>query len=101
MSQIISALFVRSDSIYYDLGLDCWDIVRDARNWPGGNPCIAHPPCRAWGSFSWNAKPRPDEKHLAITAVAMVRANGGVLEHPRASKLWSAAGLPLSDEKDI
>lgn len=40
------------------------------------------------------AKPRHDEKQLAIFAVAQVRRFGGVLEHPAASTLWIEASLP-------
>jgi hypothetical protein len=29
---MISALYVRRDSIYKTLGVDCWDIDRDAKN---------------------------------------------------------------------
>jgi hypothetical protein len=58
----VSALFVRKDSIYKELGVDCWDAERNALNWPGGNPLIAHPPCRAWGQLSHWAKPLPGEK---------------------------------------
>lgn len=94
----VSALFVRQDSIYKQLGVDCWDIDRDARNWPGGNPLIAHPPCRAWGRFRAFANPRPDEKQLAITAIDLIRKWGGVLEHPAASSLWKCVGLPLPGE---
>lgn len=83
-----SALYVRRDSIYKTLGLDCWDIDRDARNYNGSGPVIVHPPCRAWGQLSHMAKPRVDEKELAIKAISQVRQFGGVLEHPRGSKLW-------------
>ena len=85
---LVSALFVRSDSIYKQLGVDCWDFERNALNWPGGNPIIAHPPCRSWGQLSHFAKPRQGEKELAFFAIEMIRKYGGVLEHPRASRLW-------------
>ena len=91
----VSALFVRKDSVYKSLGIDCWDIDRDARKWPGGNSVIAHPPCRAWGQLSHFAKPRPDEKQLAVWSIEQIRRYGGVLEHPRASKLWPFMGLLL------
>jgi len=89
-----AALFVRSDSPYFDLGADCWTIDRDARLYRGDAPVVAHPPCRAWGRLRAFAKPRPDEKDLALFAVDTVRRCGGVLEHPEASSLWPAAGLP-------
>lgn len=73
-----------------------WDADRDARKWPGGTPCVAHPPCRAWGNFAWRAQPRSDEKALGLWAVDQVRRFGGVLEHPRGSKLWKAKELPLT-----
>lgn len=97
---MVSVLFVREDSVYKTLGVDCWDIHRDARTWPGGNPIVAHPPCRAWGQLSHMAKPRPDEKELAIFAIQMIRKYGGVLEHPRASKLWPHLNLPKGDKTD-
>jgi len=92
---MISALFVRQDSIYKQLGVDCWDIDRDARLWPGGNAIIAHPPCRAWGQLSHFARPREGEKDYAIQCVKWIRQWGGVLEHPRASRLWSEMSLPM------
>lgn len=90
----VSVLFARSDSCYTELACDVWDIGRDARNFSGCGPVIAHPPCRAWGRFSRVAKPRHDEAALGLFAVDAVRRCGGVLEHPHASKLWAAAGLP-------
>lgn len=91
----VAVLFARSDSIYKAMPeCDVWDIARDARKWPGGCPVVAHPPCRAWGRLRAFAKPRDDEKALALFAVEQVRRFGGVLEHPAASTLWAAASLP-------
>lgn len=91
----VAVLFARSDSIYKSLpGCDVFDMERDARKWQGGAPVVAHPPCRGWGRLRAFAKPREDEKALALFAVVMVRRWGGVLEHPEASSLWGAAGLP-------
>jgi hypothetical protein len=94
--QSVAVLFARQDSIYKTMpGTDVFDIERDARNYRGALPVVAHPPCRAWGKLSYFAKPRPDEKDLAFFAIDAVRAFGGVLEHPKDSKLWPAACLPL------
>lgn len=95
----VAALFVRQDSIYKTMpGVDCWDIDRDARLWPGGCPVVAHPPCRAWGRLRQFSKPRDGEKDLALLAVAHVRKFGGAMEHPECSSLWPAAGLPKPGE---
>jgi len=88
----VAALFVRRDTHYADLGCDCYDIERDALTWPGGVPCIAHPPCRGWSQLSHFAKPRPGELELAPWAVAQVRKFGGVVEHPFNSRLWAHVG---------
>jgi hypothetical protein len=94
----IAALFVRQDSIYKSIpGVDCYDIDRDARTWPGGCPAVAHPPCRTWGQLKAFAKAPPDEHGLALWAVDRLRAFGGVLEHPSSSDLWREAGLPEPD----
>lgn len=34
---MIAALYVRRDSVYKSMGLDCFDIDRDATNWQGGH----------------------------------------------------------------
>ena len=97
----VAVLFARADSCYKALpGCDVWDAERDARRWPGGCPVVAHPPCRAWGRLRHFAKPRPDEKALALWAVEQVRKFGGVLEHPASSTLWPAAGLPAPGARD-
>lgn len=96
----VSVLFVQSSSIYNQFPVDCWDIVRDARNYTGNNPVVCHPPCRAWGRLKHFSKPRPDEKNLAITAIEFVRKYGGVLEHPSGSSLWRELNLPLGNNTD-
>lgn len=97
----VAVLFARCDSINKTLpGCDVWDADRNALNWPGGCPVVAHPPCRAWGQLRHFAKPFPGEKELAIWAVAAVRENGGVLEHPARSTLWREAELPEPGERD-
>lgn len=98
---MVSVLFARADSNYKLLpGVDVWDAERDARNFPGGTPVVAHPPCRAWGMLANKAKPRRGERALAIFAVRQVRQYGGVLEHPKGSKLWKRAGLPAPGQRD-
>lgn len=97
----VAVLFARADSVYKTLpGCDVWDEARDARQWQGGAPVVAHPPCRAWGSLRHFAKPAPGEKELALFAVDQVRRFGGVLEHPARSSLWPAAGLPAPGQID-
>ncbi len=91
----VAVLFARRDSIYKRiLGTDVWDEGRDARNWPGGAPIIAHPPCRMWGCLKAKAKGTEEEKKLAIWAVQKIRRYGGVLEHPSGSSLWKVLKLP-------
>lgn len=90
----VAALFVRASSPYKSLpGVVCYDEQRDARTYRGPWPVVAHPPCRAWGRLRHMAKPRPDERDLALFALDAVRRFGGVLEHPQASLLWPVAGL--------
>ena len=75
---MITVLFARKDSIYKSIGLDVWDIDRNAMNFDGLNPVIAHPPCRMWGKLSYFAKPRPGEEQTAFHAIDRVRKNGGI-----------------------
>lgn len=97
----VAVLFAREDSVYKSLPeCDVYDIRRDARTYAGGLPVVAHPPCQAWASLRFHAKPRPDEKDLAHFAIAAIRKNGGVLEHPQKSTLWPVAGLPEPGTRD-
>ena len=91
----VAVLFARADSIYKSMPeCDVFDIERDARTWAGGMPLVAHPPCRSWGRLRQFAKPRKDEKMLAVLAVLAVRREGGVVEHPAESSLWVEQMLP-------
>lgn len=97
----VAALFVRPDSHYKSMGLDCYDFERDALTWPGGVPGVYHPPCRAWGKYKAWAKPREGEKELARWSMANCRRFGGVIEHPASSDLWKefhCVGYGMRDE---
>lgn len=98
---LVTALFVRHDSVYKTLpDVDAWDADRDARNWPGGTPLVAHPPCAQWGTLSHMATVNPAEKVLALWSIDRIREFGGVLEHPVRSKLWNNGRLPGPGERD-
>jgi hypothetical protein len=86
----IAALFVRRDSVYKTFPeIDCYDADRDAKSWRGGCPVVAHPPCRTWSMLApVVTRATPGEKALAAWAVGQVRRWGGVLEHPKGSKLF-------------
>lgn len=84
----VTALFTCRSSPYLALGVECYDIDRDARTFTGSGRVICHPPCRAWAKLKGLAKPRPGERELSLFALELVRSNGGVLEHPAHSALW-------------
>ena len=104
---MISILFVAKNSVYKTMtdstgeSLDCWDEERDALNWSGGNPIVAHPPCRLWSRWLRHLSSAPvSEKELARFAVEQVRKFGGVLEHPACSLLWEECSLPVPGKRD-
>ena len=93
---MIAVLFARSDSDYKNYpDFEVYDIERDARQFCKKMPVLAHPPCRARGQLSHMANPREGEKQLAYLALAQVRLNGGVLEHPASSRFFKEAELPI------
>lgn len=101
---MISALFVQTDGCYFNLpGVDPWDEARDARQYSGPNPVVAHPPCQRWGKF-WAGQPLyikrtgirqklGDDGGCFESALHSVRTYGGVLEHPEHSKAWPHFGI--------
>lgn len=101
---MIAALYVESGGKYFGLPLvDPWDQERDARQYSGPHPVVAHPPCQRWGKF-WAGQPlwikRTGERKVKgaddgcfEAALAAVRQYGGVLEHPEGSHAWAHFGL--------
>ena len=89
----VAALYVRRDSVYRDLGCDCYDEGRDARSYSGLLPVVAHPSCRTWSRLRSFSKAPVSERFLALHAIEVVRRVGGVVEHPAGSALWSELGL--------
>jgi len=104
---MIAALFVEPNGSYYGLdGVDPWDIHRDARQYSGPHPVIAHPPCQLWGRFChvnykrWGGehnKPGNDNGCFK-SALESVRKYGGVLEHPAFTDAWKAFDLPRPEK---
>lgn len=93
---MISILFTQKDSIYNQLCQDCWDKERDATTWPGGNSIIAHPPCRAWGSYKYKSLHSEKEKQLTPWAIEQANIWGGIVEHPKTSAIWEGKHADLS-----
>lgn len=97
---MIAALFVEADGCYFGLdGVDPWDQARDARQYAGPWPVVAHPPCQRWGRFWHGSTRKPhqfklgDDDGCFEAALAAVRKWGGVLEHPADSHAWKYHGL--------
>jgi len=99
---MISALFVEKNGVYFGLDfVDPWDAGRDARKYVGFNPVVAHPPCQKWGKMAKVNFARYGGAHNVpwadggcfYAALAAVRINGGVLEHPAQTYAWNFFGL--------
>lgn len=84
----VAALYVDPKGVYPKLVEHWWDEKRDARNYAGPWPIVAHPPCGPWGRLRHMY--RGSEHALGPLAVEQVRKYGGVLEHPYGSHLWLA-----------
>ena len=99
---MIAALFVEKNGVYYDPALtdvDPWDEERDARKYAGPWPVVAHPPCSRWCQLARVNEKRyghkvGDDGGCFAAALASVRKFGGVLEHPRGSRLYDRIPKP-------
>lgn len=95
---MIAALYIDAQrGPYPNLpGVECWGLPeRNATTYAGPHPVVAHPPCGHWGRYAHRAH---DDGHTGPIAVEQVRRWGGVLEHPRHSRLWAHCGLPKPGE---
>lgn len=98
----IAALYVQHRGAYYGLpGVEPWGLPdRDAREYAGPWPVVAHPPCSRWCRLAglvearWGHK-RGDDGGCFAAALSAVRRFGGVLEHPAYSDAWAAFDLPV------
>lgn len=97
---MIAALFVQTGGSYFGLdGVDPWDEPRDARQYAGPHPVVAHPPCSRWCQLAYINQKRyghkvGDDGGCFAAALEAVRRWGGVLEHPAFSYAWPAFNLP-------
>lgn len=97
---MIAALYVSKNGPYFGMeGIDPWDEERDAKNYRGPYPVIAHPPCARWCRLagfveSRTGKKRREDGGCFESALAAVRKYGGVLEHPAYSDAFRAFNLP-------
>jgi hypothetical protein len=93
LAEDVVALYVDPLGPYPGLVRQWYDAARNAMGYLGKLPVVAHPPCGPWSRLSQLHK-NAEELALAPHAVAVVQLRGGVLEHPRGSKLFDAARLP-------
>lgn len=101
---MIAALFVETNGCYFGLdNVDPWDEARDARQYAGPWPVVAHPPCQRWGKL-WAGQPlhikrtgqrktKGDDDGCFKAALNIARKYGGVIEHPWGSHAWPYFGL--------
>lgn len=92
----VAALFVDPRGPYPELVAEWFDERRDARTYAGPHPVVAHPPCGPWGVMKHLCTGQ--DALLGPVGVHMVRTWGGVLEHPRGSRLFRHCGLPHPGE---
>ena len=96
---MVAALFVETNGCYFGLpNVDPWDEQRDARQYAGPHPVVAHPPCQRWGSLAnvnhkrWGTVVGSDNGCFE-SALYAVNTFGGVMEHPARSMAYKAYGL--------
>ena len=97
---MLAALFVETDGVYANVPCVIpWDEKRDARQYQGPWPVVAHPPCQRWGRMAKGGPSNPnsarvgDDKNCFASALLSLHNYGGVIEHPADSKAWKWFGL--------
>ncbi len=93
----VAALYIDERGPYPGMvGVDAWDISRDAKRYNGPHPVVAHPDCGHYGRLRHLCK--HSDATCGPRAVEQVRAFGGVLEHPCDSLLFRKCGMPHPKE---
>lgn len=87
----VVALYVDPKGPYPELVREWYDERRDAKTYAGSLPVVAHPPCGPWSKMRGLCTKQ--DASCGPHAVSVVRANGGVLEHPAHSWLWFRCGM--------
>lgn len=102
MKSSVAILCVHAHSIYHSFeNVECYDARRDVRSFTGGMPVVCHPPCRSWSAYcAHQAKPLPGEKELGPLCVEHLKREGGILEHPAHSRLFTHCHLPKPGEPE-
>jgi hypothetical protein len=102
MQPKVAALFIDPKGPYTDRSdVEAWGESRDARNYCGPLPVVAHPPCQRWINFAALNFKRYGGEHnrpgndggCFASALKSVRIWGGLLEHPYGSKAFRAHEL--------
>lgn len=100
----VAALYVETGGCYFGLpDVEPWDEARDAREYAGPHPVVAHPPCQRWGKL-WAGQPlfikrtgerktKGDDGGCFKSALRTIRKFGGVIEHPWGSHAWPHFGF--------
>lgn len=91
MSRTVAALYVASRGCYYGLDdVEPWGLPeRDAREYAGPHPVVAHPPCARWGRYALGGPSHygrfkvGDDGGCFAAALASVRRWGGGTGAPR------------------
>jgi hypothetical protein len=98
---VIAVLYAQTNGVYAGLpDVDLWDETRDARQYAGPWPVVAHPPCQRWCRFAKGIEKQyphykvGDDGGCFAAALNAVRTYGGVLEHPSDSLAWDHFNLP-------
>lgn len=96
----IAALYVEMNGVYFNLpNIEPWAKPdRDAREYDGPYPVVAHPPCARWCKLAGLVQSQygykiGDDDGCFAAALESVRRFGGVLEHPAFSQAWVAHEL--------
>jgi hypothetical protein len=99
----VAALYVQPGGVYWNLpDVEPWCLPeRDARDYAGPWPVVAHPPCERWGRY-WSGGPSArvrrtlgDDGGCFKSSLAVVRRFGGVIEHPEGSHAFKKYWLPI------